>query len=261
MLLQFFPDANRELPVAFYSRALSQTERRYSTYEKEMLAVVKATEHFRVYLLGRSYTLRTDHSPIRGLARSKLEIMRVERWAMRLSEYDFQVEIVKGRDNVVADALSRIQWLEDAKTSGAGSGGGWTERTPEEGGREAGRSKGSASSKRTSSEAQPESMIDEEMEFCVEYADSDDPLISLDELVNVELENETDDPTPGLVAPTLESIREAQESDPEFVLVVSWVKQGELPSEQERGGLNGVSPCVRSLLFPTSHRRKCVSNA
>ena len=45
VLLQFFEDAKRELPVAFYSRALSTSERRYSTYEKEMLAVVKATEH------------------------------------------------------------------------------------------------------------------------------------------------------------------------------------------------------------------------
>ena len=77
-----------------------------------MLAVVKATEHFRVYLLGRSYKLRTDHSPIKGLAKSKLKIMRIERWAMRLSEYDFDVEVVRGRDNVVADALSRIRWLE-----------------------------------------------------------------------------------------------------------------------------------------------------
>ena len=112
MLLQFYADAGRELPGAFYSRALSSSERRYSTYEKEMLAVVKATEHFRVHLFGRQYTLRTDHSPIRGLAKSKLEIIRVERWAMRLSEYDFSVEVVKGRDNVVADALSRIRWLE-----------------------------------------------------------------------------------------------------------------------------------------------------
>ena len=70
VFLQFFANAGRELPVAFYSRALSSSERRYSTYEKEMLAVVKATEHFRVYLLGRQYTLRTDHSPIRGLAKS-----------------------------------------------------------------------------------------------------------------------------------------------------------------------------------------------
>ena len=211
VLLQFFADANRELPVAFYSRALSQTERRYSTYEKEMLAVVKATEHFRVYLLGRSYTLRTDHSPIRGLARSKLEIMRVERWAMRLSEFDFQVEIVKGKDNVVADALSRIQWLEGK-------------------------------------EAQPESVVDDDEEFCVEYSDSDDPLISSDELVNVELENVTDDSTPGPVAPTLESIREAQASDPEFVVVVSWVRNGELPSKQVQEGLTEFPrACVHSF--------------
>ena len=241
VLLQFYADANRELPVAFYSRALSQTERRYSTYEKELLAVVKATEHFRVYLLGRSYTLRTDHSPIRGLSRSKLEIMRVERWAMRLSEFDFQVEIVKGRDNVVADALSRIQWLEGSTTSGVDSVGVGKEQTPEEGGRVAG------SSKKTVRVTQPES-VDEDLELCVEYSDSDDPLISSEELVYVELENVTDDSTPGLVAPTLESIREAQASDPDFVVVVSWVKKGELPSEQVQEGLTEFPrACVHSF--------------
>ena len=45
VLLQFFADAGRELPVAFYSRALYASERRYSTFEKKMLAVVKATEN------------------------------------------------------------------------------------------------------------------------------------------------------------------------------------------------------------------------
>ena len=67
VLLQYFADVNRELFVAFYSRALSQSERRYSTYEKKMLAVMKAMEHFRIYLIGRPYTLHTDHSKIRGL--------------------------------------------------------------------------------------------------------------------------------------------------------------------------------------------------
>lgn len=63
-LLQFYANANRGLFVPFYSRALFQAEHRYSTYEKEIIAVVKATEQFRVYLLGRIYTLRTYHSPI-----------------------------------------------------------------------------------------------------------------------------------------------------------------------------------------------------
>ena len=56
-------------------------------------------------------------------------------------------------------------------------------------------------------------------------------------MVNVELENGVDEVSLGLVAPTLDSIREAQEADPDFVVVTSWVKLGELPPEQAQEGL------------------------
>ena len=210
VLLQYFADANRELPVAFYSRALSQSELRYSTYEKEMLAVVKATEHFRIYLIGRPYTVRTDHSPIRELAKSKLEIMRVERWAMRLSEYDFEVEVVKGCDNVVADALSRIRWLEGREPS--------------------------------------EELGIEEEEFCVEYSDSEDVFGPPEEFATVELVRETPEEPPGPMAPTIQTLRVAQESDPEFSQVLTLVRACEVPPpEIMEGKSEFLRACVQSF--------------
>jgi hypothetical protein len=55
-------------PVAYFSRALSKTERRYSTYDREFLAIVMAVRHFRHHLLGEHFRLRTDHRPLQFLS-------------------------------------------------------------------------------------------------------------------------------------------------------------------------------------------------
>ena len=107
-----------ERPVSFYSKSLTATERRYSTYERELLAVVKATHHYRVFLLGRFFTVRTDHAALRSIFRGKLrDTARIERWILALSPFVFDVEAIPGRENVVADALSRVSW--PALTEGA----------------------------------------------------------------------------------------------------------------------------------------------
>jgi len=67
VLKQKFLDTNLEHPVAFFSRALSGSERNYSVYELEMYAVVRAVEHFRIYLLGAPFHLRTDHAALVNL--------------------------------------------------------------------------------------------------------------------------------------------------------------------------------------------------
>ena len=97
--------------VAFNSQALSRSQRNYSTYERELFAVVKACEAFRIFLLGCEFTLRTDHRALLGIFSSSLNTSsRVVKWVMRLQPFTFVVESVKGKDNVVADALSRIPW-------------------------------------------------------------------------------------------------------------------------------------------------------
>lgn len=61
VLKQRFPDTQLELSVGFFSRALSDSERNYSANDLKKYAVVRATKHFRVFLLGRPFLLRTDH--------------------------------------------------------------------------------------------------------------------------------------------------------------------------------------------------------
>ena len=97
-------------PIAFWSRKMSDAERRYSVTDQEWLAVVDSvTRHWRHLLKGLKFLLRTDYSPLRQLLRTKGEDFsnRQLRWFERLSEFCFEVEHLPGQNNKVADALSR----------------------------------------------------------------------------------------------------------------------------------------------------------
>ncbi|KAJ8368319.1 hypothetical protein SKAU_G00083470 [Synaphobranchus kaupii] len=99
-----------ERPVAFASRALNPTEQRYSVGEREALACVWACERWHLYLYGRRFNLRTDHQALTTLlsaSGSGHRPLRLHRWGERLRQYDYQLRFTPGRDNVVADLLSR----------------------------------------------------------------------------------------------------------------------------------------------------------
>jgi len=80
-----------ERVLAYGSRRLSATEQNYCTTRRELLAGVEFTSHFRQYLLGRPFTLRTDHSSLRWLTRLREPEGQLARWLEKLAEYDFQV--------------------------------------------------------------------------------------------------------------------------------------------------------------------------
>ncbi len=93
--------------IAYASRSLSDTERRYSQTEREMLAVVWSVEHFRLYVYGASFKVVTDHKPLLGLFKSqKQNSPRIDRWKLRLTPYSCKLEYGKGDENP-ADFLSR----------------------------------------------------------------------------------------------------------------------------------------------------------
>ena len=118
VLKQKFDDTGLEHPVGFFSRCLTGSERNYVAYELEMYAVVRAVEHFRMFLLGKEFLLRTDHLALRNLLqRDLLLTTRVKRWILRLSEYTFRIEYKRGQNNVIADVLSRLQFATAEKSS------------------------------------------------------------------------------------------------------------------------------------------------
>lgn len=95
-------------PVSFASRTLNKAEKRYPTIEKELLAIVWAVKHFRPYLYGRTFTILTDHKPLIYLFNMRDPSSRLMKFRLMLEDYDYNIEYVKGSENIAADALSRI---------------------------------------------------------------------------------------------------------------------------------------------------------
>jgi len=78
----------KERVVSYASRSLTPREKNYSTMEKEALAIVFATQHFRVYLVGHKFQIITDHRALKWL-HSIEHKGRIARWIMDLQEFNF----------------------------------------------------------------------------------------------------------------------------------------------------------------------------
>ncbi|XP_055615315.1 uncharacterized protein K02A2.6-like [Toxorhynchites rutilus septentrionalis] len=109
VLLQFKgPTDDDPRPIAYASKSLTSTEKRYCQTEKEALALVWAVERFSVYLLGRKFELETDHKPLEAIFKpTSRPCSRIERWVLRLQSFSFVVKYRKGINNV-ADPFSRL---------------------------------------------------------------------------------------------------------------------------------------------------------
>lgn len=104
-------DQGAERVVAFWSRRFTSSEANYSVTEREALAAVQAVEKWRIYLWGRHFTLRTDHSALRSVLSARFSGRvgaRVARWQARLIPFSYTVQYVPGHQLPGADALSRL---------------------------------------------------------------------------------------------------------------------------------------------------------
>ena len=102
----------KESPVAYYSKQLSLVEKNYTVTELECLAVVWAIDHFAIHLLGRNFTLVTDHHALAALRSSGKLNGCLLRWALALQLYSFKVKFRPGNDHQNADRLSQQDWQE-----------------------------------------------------------------------------------------------------------------------------------------------------
>uniref|UniRef100_A0A1A8MG90 ribonuclease H n=1 Tax=Nothobranchius pienaari TaxID=704102 RepID=A0A1A8MG90_9TELE len=101
-------------PVAYFSKKFTSCQSRYSTIEKETLALLMALQHFHVYVGvgGEPLTVYTDHNPLIFLSRMFNQNQRLMRWALLLQEYHLDIRHKRGSENVIADCLSRISACE-----------------------------------------------------------------------------------------------------------------------------------------------------
>lgn len=103
-------DAALDHPIAYFSKKLNKHQRNYSTIEKETLALVLAVNHFEIYISAGVFPVQvfSDHNPLKYLHRFKNKNQRLTRWSLFLQEYDLEIFHIAGKDNVLADCLSRI---------------------------------------------------------------------------------------------------------------------------------------------------------
>ncbi|KAI5151822.1 hypothetical protein ENBRE01_2411 [Enteropsectra breve] len=99
-------DKGQEQIVHSFSKTLVGAEKNYSTTDKELLAIIKSLAHFRKYLLGKEFTLKTDHRALSYLWKTENLEGRLMRWSLKLQDYKFKIEYIKGETNA-ADILSR----------------------------------------------------------------------------------------------------------------------------------------------------------
>lgn len=100
-------EGDEEKVICYASRTLIKAERNYSVTERECLALIFGIEKFRPYIEGTVFTVQTDHHSLLWLMNMKDPTGRLARWAVKLSQYSFNIIHRQGKQNVVPDALSR----------------------------------------------------------------------------------------------------------------------------------------------------------
>jgi hypothetical protein len=94
-------------PLAFESRPLKGRDLHKPIYEKEMMAILHALKKWRPYLIGRHFKVKTDHDSLKYFLEQRLSSEEQQKWVTKILGYDFEIVYKKGKQNVVADALSR----------------------------------------------------------------------------------------------------------------------------------------------------------
>ena len=95
-------------PITFISKSLGPKQQVMLVYERDMLAILHAVTKWKHYLWGRHFTIHTNHISLKYLLHQKMTTPAQHLWLVKLLGYDCDIEYKQGRENLTADALSRI---------------------------------------------------------------------------------------------------------------------------------------------------------
>lgn len=99
---------DKRYTIAYASRSLKGTEKNYTITELECLAIVWALKKWHTTLLGRHIKIYTDHRALKFLTACADDSARITRWIAFLQEFDLEIEHIAGKENTIADSLSRM---------------------------------------------------------------------------------------------------------------------------------------------------------
>ena len=96
-------------PVCYYSKKFNKHQRTYFTIEKECISLILALQHFEVHLASSvaPIVIFTYHNPLTFNHKMKNKNQRLLRWSLMLQEHNLDIRHIKGKDNIIPDALSR----------------------------------------------------------------------------------------------------------------------------------------------------------
>lgn len=106
-------DSGEKHPIAYVSQKLNAAQRNYSITELECYAAVLSVKKFRAYVEGFQFTIITDHASLKWLMDQKDLSGRLARWSLKLQGFTFKIEYRKGSQNIVPDALSRVDNVDE----------------------------------------------------------------------------------------------------------------------------------------------------
>ena len=96
-------------PFSYFSKKINKHQKNYSTTEKECLSLILALQHFEIYLTSSSspIVVFSDYNPLTFIHKMKNQNQRLLRWSLLLQEYNLDIRHIKGKNNIISDALSR----------------------------------------------------------------------------------------------------------------------------------------------------------
>jgi hypothetical protein len=102
-------------PIAFMSQKFTDRQKEWTVHEQEMLAIVEACDHWRHLIRAKPVTVRSDHHSLQNFFTQRTLSKRQVRWMEGLADFDLTIQYIKGKQNVVADALSRQAEMKPGK--------------------------------------------------------------------------------------------------------------------------------------------------